>query len=119
MTFTGIPSDSRSTLVNEEWRINTQLRLGLRLASYHNLPHAPCPHGCRHAQTKEPVKVRYGYHLVTECRKANQGEKSHTDVEATIIHHFNTYTSITATKAKPFIHERQASRHPPLGHHHH
>ena len=75
MTFvvTGIPSDSRSTLTNEGWRINAQLRLGLPLASYHNLPHAPCPHGCRPPQTKEPVKVRHGYHLVTDCRKANQG----------------------------------------------
>jgi hypothetical protein len=29
------------------------------------------------------------------------GQQSHKDVEATIIHHFNTYTSITATTAKP------------------
>ena len=36
MTFTGIPSDSRSTLTCEEWRINAQLQLGLPLASYHN-----------------------------------------------------------------------------------
>jgi hypothetical protein len=55
-----IPSDSRPTLTNVEWRINAQLRLGLTLASYHNLPHAPCPHGRRHPQTKEPVNVRYG-----------------------------------------------------------
>ena len=34
MIFTGVPSDSRSTLANEERRINTQLRLGLPLASY-------------------------------------------------------------------------------------
>ena len=44
--------------------------------------------------------MRYGYHLhhvlVTDCLKANQGKKSHKDVEATIIHHFNTYTNITA-----------------------
>jgi hypothetical protein len=66
MTFTGITSDSRSTLTNEERRINSQLRLGLSLASYHNLPHEPCPHDCRHPQTKEHVKVRYGYHLVTD-----------------------------------------------------
>ena len=90
MTFTGIPSDSRSTLTNEEWRINSQLRLGLPLASYHNLPHEPCPHGCTHPQTKERVKVRYGYHLVTDCRRANQGNKSHKDVETTLIHHLNT-----------------------------
>ncbi len=45
MTLMGIPSDPRSTLTNEEWRINTQLRLGLTLASYHNQPHALCPHG--------------------------------------------------------------------------
>jgi hypothetical protein len=108
MTFTGIPSDSRSTLTNEEWRINSQLRLGLPLASYHNLPHEACPHGCTHPQTKEPVKVRYGYHLVTDCRKANQGKKSHKDVEWTLMHHFNTYTSITATKAKPFSNGTQA-----------
>ncbi len=56
MTFTGIPSDPRSTMTNEEWRINAQLRLGLPLASYHNQPHAPCPNGCKHPQTKEPVK---------------------------------------------------------------
>jgi hypothetical protein len=53
MTFMGIPSDPRS-LTNEEWRI-AQLRLGLPLARYHNQPHAPCPHGCRHPQTKELV----------------------------------------------------------------
>jgi hypothetical protein len=52
--------------------------------------------------------VRYGYHLVTDCLKANQGKKSHKDVETTIIHHFNTYTSITATKAKPFPGGKQA-----------
>jgi hypothetical protein len=56
--------------------------------------------------------VRYGYHLhhvlVTDCLKANQGKKSHKDVEATIIHHFNTYTSITGTKAKPFPGGKQA-----------
>ena len=45
--------------------------------------------------------MRYGYHLVTDCRKAKQGNKSHKDVDATIIHHLNTYTSITATNAKP------------------
>ena len=39
MTLMGIPSDPRSTLTNEEWRINTQLRLGLPLASYHNRQH--------------------------------------------------------------------------------
>jgi hypothetical protein len=39
---------------------------------------------------------------VTDCRTANQDKKSHKDVEATIIHHFNTYTSITASKAAPF-----------------
>ncbi len=52
--------------------------------------------------------MRYGYHLVTGCLKANQGNKSHKDVEATIIHHFNTYTNITAIKAKPFQDDRQA-----------
>ena len=67
--------------------------LDLPLASYHNQPHAPCRHGCRYPQTKEPIKVRYGHHLVTDCLKANQGNKSHKDVEATIIHHFNIYTS--------------------------
>ncbi len=59
-------------------------------------------------QTKEPINVRYGYHLVTDCLKANQGKKSHKDVEATIIHHFNTYTNITATKPKPFSDSKQA-----------
>ncbi len=39
--------------------------------------------------------------LVTDCLKANQGAKWHKDVEATIIHHLNTYTNMTATKAKP------------------
>jgi hypothetical protein len=52
--------------------------------------------------------VRYGYHLVTDCRKANQGKKSHKVAEMTLIHHFNTYTSITATKAKPFQDGKQA-----------
>ena len=52
--------------------------------------------------------MRYGYHLVTDCLKANQGKKAHKDVEATIIHHFNTYTNITATKPKPFADGKQA-----------
>jgi hypothetical protein len=39
---------------------------------------------------------------VTDFLKANKGMKSHKAVEATIIYHFNTYTSITACKAKPF-----------------
>ncbi len=34
--------------------------------------------------------MRYGYHLVTDCRKANQGNKSRKDVEATIIHYVST-----------------------------
>jgi hypothetical protein len=34
--------------------------------------------------------VRYGYHLLTDCLAANQGNKSQQDVEATIIHHLNT-----------------------------
>ncbi len=50
----------------------------------------------------------YGYHLVTNCLKANQGKKSHKDVEATIIHHFNTYTNIMINKTKPFPDGRQA-----------
>ncbi len=56
--------------------------------------------------------MRYGYHLhhvlVTDCLKANQGNKSHKDVEAMIVHHFNTYTNITATKPKPFPDGKQA-----------
>ncbi len=56
----------------------------------------------------EPVKVRYGSYLVTDCFKANQGNKSHKDVEATIINLFNSYTSITAPKAKPFPDGKQA-----------
>ncbi len=54
--------------------------------------------------------MRYGYHLhhvlhhvlVTDCPKANQGKKSHKDVEAVLINHFNIHTHITATKAKFF-----------------
>jgi hypothetical protein len=45
---------------------------------------------------------------VTDCLKANQGNKSDKDLEATIIQHFNTCTNITATKAKPFPDGRQA-----------
>jgi hypothetical protein len=30
--------------------------------------------------------------LVTDCRKVNQGNKSHKDVEATIIHYLNSFT---------------------------
>jgi hypothetical protein len=102
MTFVGIPSDSRSTLTNEEWRINAQLRLSLPLASYYNQPHAVCPHGCRHPLTKEPVNAQFGWHLVTNCPKANQGKKSHHDVEAVLMYHINNHTHMTATKAKFF-----------------
>ncbi len=52
--------------------------------------------------------MRDGYHLATDCRKANQGKTSHKDVEATIIRHFNTYTTITASKAEPFPDGTQA-----------
>jgi hypothetical protein len=45
---------------------------------------------------------------VTDCLKANQGKKAHTDVEATIRHYFNTYATITATKPKPFPGGKQA-----------
>jgi hypothetical protein len=38
-----------------------------------------------------------GWHLVTNCLRANQGKKSHKDVESILIHYFNTYTHITAT----------------------
>ena len=102
MTFVGIPSDARSTLTNEEWRINAQLRLSLPLASYYNQPHAVCPHGCRHPLTKEPVNAQFGWHLVTNCPKANQGKKSHHDVEAALMYHINNHTHMTATKAKFF-----------------
>ncbi len=44
--------------------------------------------------------MRYGWHLVTKCHKAKQGNKS--SVESILIHYFNTNTHITATKAKPF-----------------
>ena len=37
------------------------------------------------------------------------GHKPHKDVEATIIHHSNTYTSTTATNVKPFT-DNNASR---------
>ncbi len=47
--------------------------------------------------------MRFGSHLVTDCRKANQGSKSHKDVESILIHYLNTYTHITATKAKPLL----------------
>jgi hypothetical protein len=60
-TFTGIPSDSRSTLINEEWRINTQLRLGLPLASYQptarTVPawlQAPADQGARQGAVRLP-----------------------------------------------------------------
>ncbi len=33
---------------------------------------------------------------------------THRDVETTLIHHFNTYPSITASKAKPFSDGTQA-----------
>ncbi len=51
--------------------------------------------------------MRYGYHL-TDCLKANLGKKSHKDVKATIIHKFNHFTNITATKPKPFPDGKQA-----------
>jgi hypothetical protein len=69
-------------------------------------------------QSKEPVKVRYGYHVVADCL-AKQGENSHKDVEATLIQHFNTYTNMTASKAKPFPDDASVCRHPPLRRHRH
>jgi hypothetical protein len=37
-----------------------------------------------------------------------QGKKSHKDVESLLIHYFNTYSHITATKAEPFSNGKQA-----------
>ena len=42
------------------------------------------------------------WHLVTNCPKANQGKKSHNDVEAVLMNHINNHTHMTATKAKFF-----------------
>jgi hypothetical protein len=111
LTFSGLPSDARSTMTNQAWQINTQLRLGDPLGSYFARPHSACPHGCRHKDTKDPVKVRFGYHLVTDCKRANQGKKSHKDVEMVIMQWFNAHTSITASKAKPFVNGKQADIH--------
>jgi hypothetical protein len=99
---------ARSRRVVERLSMQQASNSTIWLASYHNLPHAPCPHGCRRPQTKEPVKVRYGYHLATDCRKAEPGQQVAQGREATIIHNFNTYTSITASKAKPFTNDKQA-----------
>jgi hypothetical protein len=99
----GRPVGPKVTLTNEEWRINTQLRLDPPpLAGYHNQPHAPCPYGCRAPANQGDRQGTDGMATTGDCRMANQGNKSHEDVEATVIHRFNTYTSITATKAKPF-----------------
>ena len=46
---------------------------------------------------------------MTDCRKANHGKKSHKDVESTLRHHCNTYTSSTATKAKPFQYDSKGA----------
>ena len=40
---------------------------------------------------RSPSRCGTGYHLVTDCLKANQGNKSHKDVEATTMHLSNTY----------------------------
>ncbi len=100
----------------EEWCINAQ-RLGPP-GQYQPQLTASCPHGRKHPQTKERVKVQYGYHLVADCRKANQGKKSHNDVEATIILHLHTYKSITAAHLQEHhgdqgqvLHGRHAGRH--------
>ncbi len=62
--------------------------------------------------------MRYGYHLVTDCLKANQGKKSQKDVEATIIHHLQHLHQHHGDQAQA-LPGRQASRHPPLQRHHH
>ena len=48
--------------------------------------------------------MRYGYQLVTDCLKTQTRarSRSHKDVEATISHYLNTFTSIAVTKANPF-----------------
>jgi hypothetical protein len=45
--------------------------------------HRAVPVWFANTQTKEAVKVRYGYHLVTDLLKANQSNRK---VEPTIIH---------------------------------
>jgi hypothetical protein len=85
---------SKSTVTDEEWRINAQLwcdSVSLWPATATKRMHrARMAASTRRA--KEPVKVQYGYHLVTDLLKANEGNKSHKDVEATIIHHCKTPT---------------------------
>jgi hypothetical protein len=77
MTLTGIPSYPRSGLTNEEWRINAQLRLGIPRAGYHNQPHAPCPHGCKHPQTKKPAdqEARSCAVRIPPCHQGKPGQK--------------------------------------------
>jgi hypothetical protein len=113
--LTSIPSEPSSTLTNVEWQINTQLRLGTALASQLPQPTActvparlqapaDCPSGDQGAR-QCAVRLRAGDRLP----QSKPGRaRSHRDVEWTIIHYFNTYTSITATMAKPFPGGKQA-----------
>ncbi len=63
---------------------------------YHVLHHEVLHHEVLHHE------VLHHEVLVTDCPKAKQGNKSHKDVEAVLINHFNIHTHITATKAKLF-----------------
>jgi hypothetical protein len=103
MTLMGIPSDHPDQRGLKDQHTATTRSPSGQLPQ----PSTLCPHGCRHPLTKEPVKVReIRLPPWTDCLKANQGKKSHKDVEATIIYHFDT--NITATKAKPFPDGKQA-----------
>ncbi len=53
--------------------------------------------------------MRHGYHLVTDCLKANQANKPHKDVEATIILHLNIAMAASPWSAKASILSKPAA----------
>ena len=82
------------------------------LASYHNQPHAPCPHGCKHPQSNERVKVRDGYHLVTDCARQTRA-RSRTRTSRRRSSTINTYRLRQGKPGQEVAQGRRGDDHPP------
>jgi hypothetical protein len=59
--------------------------------SYYAIKLSSSPQEAR--SSKGGIKVRHGYHVVSDCCKARQSSKSHEHVEAPIIYYLTTGVS--------------------------
>ena len=119
VTFTGIPSDPRSTMTNEEWRINAQAPTRSSSGQIPQPPactmpawlQAPADQAARQGAVRllprdRPPQGEPGQEVAAQGRQGDD----HPPLQHPHEHHGDQGQA---------LHGRQASRHPPLRHHHH